>query len=162
MANHLEGCRDAFQLFGNIFTELPQCTAAIGAAVVRRKMGDHFTRKILGQWLARRAGATLRISLSGRRLRRFGCSLCSFFCSLSSLQFFEPELKLFKFSGQLLALPPKIIRRYFSMTSFRCSISCVLEVSSLCCSIDSNAWRSPAPSTLQDRAHRDQARKQES
>jgi transposase len=29
------------------------------------------------------------------------------------------------------------VERYFSMTSFRCSISCVLEVSSLCCSNDS-------------------------
>ena len=64
MTNHLEACRDAFQLFGNIFAELAQCAAAIGAAVVRGKMGDHFTRKILGKRLACRARATLRISLS--------------------------------------------------------------------------------------------------
>ena len=35
----------------------------------------------------------------------FGLSLRSFFGSLSSLQFFKPELKLFQFSAQLLALP---------------------------------------------------------
>ena len=105
MTNHLEACRNALQLFGNIFTELPQGTAAIGAAVVRGKMRDHFTRKILRQRLACRARATLRIRLSRRSLRRFGCHLRSFFGSLSSLQFLKPELKLFQFSRELLALP---------------------------------------------------------
>ena len=45
VTNHLETGRDAFQLFGDIFTKLAQGAAAIGTAVVRGKMGDHFTRK---------------------------------------------------------------------------------------------------------------------
>ena len=60
MTNDLVGCRHAFQLFGDIFTELAQRTTAIGAAVVSRKMGDHFTRQIFWQRLARRARARLR------------------------------------------------------------------------------------------------------
>jgi hypothetical protein len=55
MTNDLEACGDAFQLFGNIFAELAQRTAAIGAAVMRGKMGDYFTRKIFGKRLACRA-----------------------------------------------------------------------------------------------------------
>ena len=58
---------------------------------------------------------------------------------------------------------PKIIRRYFSMISFRCSISFALDVSSLCCSISLAVLaRSPAPSALPDRAHRDPATEQKS
>jgi hypothetical protein len=55
MTNHLEACGYALQLFRNVFAELAQRTAAIGAAAVRRKMSDHFTGKILGQRLAGRA-----------------------------------------------------------------------------------------------------------
>jgi hypothetical protein len=59
MTNHLGACGDAFQLFGNVFAELAQRSAAIGAAVVCGKMSDHFPRKIFGQRLAHRARTAL-------------------------------------------------------------------------------------------------------
>ena len=59
VTNNLVGCRDALQLFGDVFTELPQCPAAIGTAVVSRKMGDNFTRKMFRKRLAFRAWARL-------------------------------------------------------------------------------------------------------
>jgi hypothetical protein len=42
-------------LFGNLFTELAQRTAAIGTAVVWWKMGDNFPWKIFWKRLALRA-----------------------------------------------------------------------------------------------------------
>src|ERR1700683_2819072 len=125
MTNHLEACGNTFQLFGDIFAKLAQRTTAIGAAVVRRKMSHHFTRKILGKWLACRVRPALRFSPSRSRFRCFGCGLSSFFGSLSSLQFFEPELKLFEFSAQLLALaaedhPPVLFDDQLQMFDLMC------------------------------------------
>jgi hypothetical protein len=42
-------------LFGDVFTEFAQRTAAIGAAVVRGKISDDFPRKIFWKRLALRA-----------------------------------------------------------------------------------------------------------
>jgi hypothetical protein len=97
MTDDLIGCRDAFQLFGDIFAKLPQGTAAIRTAVVRARMVDYLTRKIFGKRPACRAASTLRTRRSRRRLRCFRGGLCR-------LQFFETELQLLKLSGQLLAL----------------------------------------------------------
>src|SRR5258708_12155256 len=52
MTDYLKAGRDALQLLGYVFTKLTQRSTAIGAAVVRRKMGDDFARKILRKGLA--------------------------------------------------------------------------------------------------------------
>jgi len=63
MTNHLKSCRDALQLFRDVFAELAQSTAAIGAASVRGKMVDHFTRRPSGRGL--RAGRDRRFESVG-------------------------------------------------------------------------------------------------
>ena len=133
VTNHLVGCRDALQLFRDVFTELAQRTAAIGTAVVRGKMGDYFPRKISWKRLA------------FRRERRFesagvarGCAASAAACPASSAA--RAVSSSSRRNSSCSSCPvsfslflPKIIRRYFSMTSFRCSISYVLDVSSLYC-----------------------------
>src|ERR1700722_9877643 len=49
MLNYLVASRNAFQLFGYIFAKLAQGSAAVWTASARRRMGDDFARKILGQ-----------------------------------------------------------------------------------------------------------------
>ena len=63
-----------------------------------------------------------------KKLCCFGCRLPSFFGSLSSLQFFKPELKLFQFSAQLLALPaedhpPVLLDDQLQMLDLMCARS---------------------------------------
>ena len=49
MTDNLERRRDALQLLGDVFAELAQRAAAIGAAVVSRKVRYDFARKMLRQ-----------------------------------------------------------------------------------------------------------------
>ena len=128
VTNHLEGCRNALQLLGYVFAELTQRTAAIGTAVVRRKMGDDFTRKILWQEACvRDADRRFESVCVEARLRCFlrSCAASSAACAVSSSSSRNSSCSSSPVSFSLFL--PKIIRRYFSMISFRCSISCALK-----------------------------------
>ena len=52
MANDLEAIRDVLQLFGDIFAELAQLAAAIGARVTMKSVADNLAWQVLGQRLA--------------------------------------------------------------------------------------------------------------
>jgi hypothetical protein len=96
VANHLEAIGDVLKLLGNIFAELAQLAAAIGARVTMKSVADNFARQMLGQWLAPRSGLRLcnwpHPFNSGFTLR------------LRALQLFQMEFKLFEFDNDLLAL----------------------------------------------------------
>src|ERR1700749_1906889 len=51
VAYHLIRCRDALQLFGDIFAELPQLAAAIGTALVLGHVRDDLARQVFGKRL---------------------------------------------------------------------------------------------------------------
>jgi hypothetical protein len=49
VANDLEAVRNVFQLFGDIFAELAQLTAAIGTRVAMKTVADDLSWQMLGQ-----------------------------------------------------------------------------------------------------------------
>jgi hypothetical protein len=49
VANDLEAVRNVLQLFGDIFAELAQLTAAIGTRVVMKTVADDLSWQMLGQ-----------------------------------------------------------------------------------------------------------------
>ncbi len=103
MPNHLIAGRNAFQNLRDIFAQLAQLAAAIGACLLRGQVGVHFAGKIRRQW-------TPSWLLPGRRVR-VGCRRNAF--SLTGLEFFELQLQLFDLAGDLLTLraenhPPQL------------------------------------------------------
>ena len=52
VANDLEALGNVLQLLGDIFAELAQLAAAVGAAVPVKSVPDNFTRQMPGQRLA--------------------------------------------------------------------------------------------------------------
>jgi hypothetical protein len=99
MANNPEALRNVLQLLGDILAELAQRTSAVRAAIARRRMRDHFARKVLRQRLALAARLHLLIRLQG-----IGNAL---FFGLIGLELFQLKLHLLQLSHQLLALAPK-------------------------------------------------------
>ena len=104
------------QLFGDIFAELAQRAAAIGTAVAE-KMADHLTRQILRQRLASGSG------LSSAELH----SLHGGFSRPAKTPALPDGVQAAQADPIFSLLRPNIIRRSFSMTSFRCSICSLLE-----------------------------------
>jgi hypothetical protein len=99
MANHLEVSWNVLQHLGYILAEVAQRFAAIGAAVLLRKMGYDFAGKMRGKRLA--GGPGLRLGL------RCGRFYACFSRGLRSLQLFQAQFELFELDRDLLALGPK-------------------------------------------------------
>ena len=119
MADHLEGCRDTFQLLADIFSELAQRTTATRAAVVLGHVHDDFAGKIFRQGLAPRASAR-----TARRVCLCVLIFGGLFGSFASLQLFKLQLQLFEFAGELLTLgpeqhPPKLLNDQLQMLDLK-------------------------------------------
>jgi hypothetical protein len=85
MTDYLKACRDALQLLGYVLAKQTQRSTAIGAAGVRRKMGDNFPRKILRKRLACGTPTGLGYCLNRTRMRNLLRILDSFICGLGCL-----------------------------------------------------------------------------
>ena len=124
MANHLEALGNVLELFGDIFAELPQLAAAIGAAVAGRSVGDDFAWQdalgaacVQGCVFGSFAGVTRSAPASSSA------------CAVSS--FFQLKFQLLELDDDLLALGAEDhMRGSFSTISFRCSICSLRERSS--------------------------------
>lgn len=122
VADHLEVLRDVLQLFGNIFTELPQLATATGTAVVTRNMRDDLTREVFWQRLASRR--VLRLLN-----RRDADCASAWVVSRSSSSSSNCSRRMTIFS----LFVPKIICRNLSTMSLRCSMCSLRERSSSAC-----------------------------
>jgi hypothetical protein len=96
VANDLEAVGDVLQLLGDIFAELAQLAAAVGAAVTVKNVADNLPRQMLGQRLA-----------PGSRLRfrsRYYSLHGGFHLGVRGLQLFQVKFELLKLNSELLAL----------------------------------------------------------
>src|SRR5260370_26464727 len=126
MTNYLEACWKVLEHLGGIFAELLQSAAAVGTALFTGEMGVDFTRQWSGserRFLeagerSNTAGSAASSGASSARLASSSSSLSSS-CSICRSTFSE--------------LRPNCMRRSLAISSSRCSIWLLWEISSACC-----------------------------
>ena len=117
---------ERLELFGDIVAELTQPAATVRTAVAVRLVYDLFALQIFRQWLAFGDGASVPCAENA-----FGvASACACWSQSSSSSNSSCSSSTTIFS----LLLPKIMWRYFSIISFRCSIRSLRVCSSSACS----------------------------
>ena len=102
VTNHLEARRNPLQDLGDIFAQLAQRAAALGAGLLLRFMGLDLARKMRGQRTPRRLALQVR--------RRGAMAVQRRRCLLGAVrfQFFQLQLQLFDLPLDLLRLAPEL------------------------------------------------------